>query len=306
MAWETRQLLRQTDSGVIAPKPEQPDQALARARRILAQRCEFGGRLRVKHLLAGLVELVERARLPQLFGKLGRGFGGGLRVGKQSDEFVGRDRAVVGPSDLGCEPQRLLGGAQLCLLESLTGDFRSKWQRGQSEDVADHLPLDLESAVAGNPRNREGRIGRQAFSDEVGFGQRQFVVGRLQAPIVQERDLDGGVDGQAPAEQTLHRGVGALRVVFRADRDDFLPDRLIGDGGNHPHAAIRRERRASGKEEGGKERRARCVPESSPPRRAVRCGHAAHRSPPCPDLGAGAARSFCSRHDNGCAGRRLV
>ena len=288
--------MRETYPRVSVPKSEQPDKSLSGARRVLPQRCKFGRRLRVEHLLARLVELVQRTGLAEFQRKLGRGFRCGLCIGKQSDEFVGRDRTIVGPSDFGCEPQRLLGSAQLCLLESLAGDFRSKWQRGQSENVADHLPLDLECAVSGNPRNREGRIGRQAFSDQIGFGQRQFVVRSLQAPIVQERDLDGGVDRQASAEKALYGGIGPLRIVLRANGNHFLMDYFAGQVGDNRHASIRRERRASGKEQGRKKQRRRCgakltsstrqfwTQELSLDRSTTCCCRSCRQNPPASDI----------------------
>jgi hypothetical protein len=81
--------------------------------------------------------------LPQFFRKLSSGFRGGLGVGEQTDEFVGRDRAIAGAPDIGREPQRLLGSAELRLLKPLPRYLRPERQGRQRQDVADDLPLDL-------------------------------------------------------------------------------------------------------------------------------------------------------------------
>jgi hypothetical protein len=67
----------------------------------------------------------------------------------------------------------------------------------------------------------------------------------LQAAIAEERDLDGGVDRQAPAEQALDGGVRPLRVALRPDRHHILMDGFLGQAGDGVHSAIGRERRAS-------------------------------------------------------------
>ena len=205
LARQGRQFLWQPEAEVTVPQSKQADQALAGACGILAKRRKVGRDLRIEDLLTGLVELVQRSGLSELQGKLRRGFRCGLCIGKQDDEFVGPDRTIIGAPDLGREPKRLVCRAQLSLLEALAGNLRSERQGGQRQNVSDHLTLDLVPAIACDARNRESRIGRQAFLDKLGFGQGQFVVRRLQAAIVQERDLDGGVHRQRLDEEGLGR-----------------------------------------------------------------------------------------------------
>src|SRR6266851_2566046 len=69
-----RQLLRQPEAEIAVPQSEQSDQSLPGACRILSKRRQVGRRLRVEHLFTGLIELVQRPGLPELFRKLCSGF----------------------------------------------------------------------------------------------------------------------------------------------------------------------------------------------------------------------------------------
>ncbi len=173
---------------------------------------------RVEYLLAGLVELVQRSGLAQLLRELRCGFRRRLGVRQQADKFVGSDGAVVGASDVSGQPQRLFRGAQLRLLESLTGDLGAERQCRQRENIADDLSLDFQRAVAGNARDRECRIGRQAVADQVRLSQRQFVIGGLQPAITEQCDLDRAVDCQWPPQQGFDGCIGTLCVIRRPDR----------------------------------------------------------------------------------------
>ncbi|GCC45173.1 hypothetical protein chiPu_0029278, partial [Chiloscyllium punctatum] len=134
---------------------------------------------------------------------------------------------------------------------TLTCDFRAERQGGERQNVADDLPFDLDGSVARYSRNRERGIGRQALLDEVRFRQRQFVVGRLKAPVAEERDLDRGFDVQGPAQQPLDRIVRDHDIVGGPDRDHVLLDGAAGDVGHRRHAAVRRERCATREQQRG-------------------------------------------------------
>ncbi len=112
------------------------------------------------------------------------------------------------------------------MAEAVAGDVRAEGQGCEREDVADDLLLDLARAVAGDARDREDRIGRQALLDEIGFSQRQLVIGRLQALVVEQRDLHRRIDGERACEQAPYRRTRPLGTVGRADEGDILLDGL--------------------------------------------------------------------------------
>ena len=140
-------------------------------------------------------------------------------------------------------------------MEALTGNLRPERQGGQRQNVADDLTLDLVPAVACDARNREGRIGRQAFLDKLRFGQGQFVVRRLQAPIVEERDLNGRVHRQGSTKKSLNGAPRPLCVIDRANGHHVFIDGLAGNCGHNTHASVGRKRRAAGKHECAKKSR---------------------------------------------------
>jgi hypothetical protein len=130
----------------------------------------------------------------------------------------------------------------LRLLESLTGDLGAERQCRQRENIADDLSLDFQRAVAGNARDRECRIGRQAVADEIRFRKRQFIIRSLQAAIAEQCDLHRAVDCQCPPQQGFDGCIGTLCVIRRPDRNHVLVDGLACDPGDDAHTAIRRER----------------------------------------------------------------
>ena len=67
--------------------------------------------------------------------------------------------------------------------------------------------------LPGDARNREGRVRRQAVADHLRFRDRQFVEGRLQAAVVEQRDLHRGVGRQDLPPDPLHGFASPLRVV---------------------------------------------------------------------------------------------
>ena len=81
--------------------------------------------------------------------------------------------------------------------------------------------------------------------DEIRFGQRQFVVRRLQTPIVQESDLNGCIDREGSAKKAFDSPPGPFSVIGRTNGDHVLIDGLASNGGDDVHSVIGRERRAS-------------------------------------------------------------
>ncbi|MEY9514634.1 hypothetical protein ABIF16_005365 [Bradyrhizobium elkanii] len=242
---QRRQPVRNPEAEIAVPQAEQARQPLARTRRILPRAGEVGGDLGVEHLLAGLVELVHAAGLAELPGELRGRLRGCLRIRQQRDHLICRDGRDMAAPHLGGKPQGGERGLELRLAEALARDLGADRQGRERKDVADHLPLDLAGTVSGDAGDREGRVRRQAVGDVIGLRQRQLVVGGLQALVVQQRDLHGGIRRQIACEQPFHRGVDARGPLSAANEGDVLADRLRGHLGDDAHTAIGRERGAS-------------------------------------------------------------
>ena len=130
-------------------KPELADEPLALDLLLDARTGELGPELGVEGVLAGLLELVERARLTELLCELGCGLGGSERLLQEPDLLVGRDRAVVLPPRFRREPQHRLGGAELGRPEALLRDGGTLGQRCKLEEPDQDLAFDLQFEAAG-------------------------------------------------------------------------------------------------------------------------------------------------------------
>ena len=198
--------------------------ALALARGALARGGELGDDLGVEDLLARLIELVHRAGLAEALGELRGGLGRRPRAWvRKPTSLARRDRPVIGAPRLVATPQRLQRGAQLRLMETLSA-------RSPSAPAASRAPGCRRRCGA---RSRAAPTPAMRISENVGLGGRlappcaasasaELVVGRLQAAVVEQRDLHGGIRRERAAEQPVERGARRRRVLVAADRDDRL------------------------------------------------------------------------------------
>jgi len=146
--------------------------------------------INVKRLLARLIELVHGAGLAEFLRELRGGLGRSACLAQKSRELTRCDGAIIVPACLGRGAQRLLGGAQLRLTETVGRNVCSRRQRGERQDVAGNSAFDVKLDRRRKPAERERRIGRKARLHHRGFGDAEFVVGRLKPLVVQKRNLN--------------------------------------------------------------------------------------------------------------------
>src|SRR5262249_56893382 len=113
-------------------------------------------------------------------------------------------------------------GAQLRLPEAVGYDLRACRQGGEREDIADDAPLDVQFDRRRDAAQRKGRVRRQALLEQGRFRQAELVVARLQAAIVEERDLNRRVRRQPACEQAFDRGTRQRRIFTCAYGDDVF------------------------------------------------------------------------------------
>jgi hypothetical protein len=189
--------------------------------------------------------------LLELAGQLRRGFGVRLSLTERRLDLACRDRAQISASRLGCHAQRLLRGAKLGGRELIGGDPCARRHGHEVQQAADDLPLDVELDRCRDIGEGKAQGRWPARLDGNSLGDAEPVIGRLQAEIVEERDLHRGVGAERPVQQfrraRTHRG----RVLRRPDLHDVLVQAGARNRGHHFHPAVRRES----------------------PARAERCGH---------------------------------
>src|SRR4249920_1448736 len=104
----------------------------------------------MEDLLTRLVELVDRAGLDEALGKLRSVRAGFARLLEEGDKRPRRHGAIEGAARLARDAQGFQRGLQLCLPETILGDFLACRQRREIQDACDDAAFDLEAAA---PRN---------------------------------------------------------------------------------------------------------------------------------------------------------
>ena len=103
---------------------------------------------------------------------------------EEAGQFKRRNAPIIGAAGFGCDPQRFLGGAQLCRAELLAGDLRARGQRSERQNVFDDPAFDLDFHLTGNTLQRKGGTGREARFHHGRLGDTELVIGGLQAAII--------------------------------------------------------------------------------------------------------------------------
>jgi hypothetical protein len=187
-------------------------------------------------------------------------------------------------------------------MEAVGGHRRTRRQGQKRQDVRDNTSFNLDLERIGKPLDLDGRRRRKARLDHLGFGDAQRIVGRLQAAIVEQCDLHGGVRGQRPAQQGLDPCPRRMSVVGGPDGGYIFAKLAAGNACNEVHAAIRREGLATGEQQASHNHAGSDTATTGrlSARGILIASHGGHR------FGCGATRSFCSRQDEGSTGRWLT
>jgi hypothetical protein len=85
-----------------------------------------------------------------------------------------------------------------------------------------------------------------------GFSDAEIVISRLEAPVVEQGNLDSCFGGQWPPEQASNPCLRGGRFVFGSDRHDFLVEMPSGNFGGQPHPTVLRKRLATSEAYSGK------------------------------------------------------
>ena len=236
---------RAAEIEVAAPKTERADQRLARARGALARGGELGGGLGVKNLLARVIELVGGAGLGEAFGELCGGAArrprpgpGSAIVSRAATARYQARRASLRPAASPAPPELRLAEAPPAISER-AGKVASA-----------RISVTMRRSISSSPepeirQQREARVGRQACLHHAGLGNGELIVGRLQAAVVEKRDLHNRVGGERGAEQARGAGVSLARQILAAQLDNIALQLGRDDPVHQRHATVRREGRAA-------------------------------------------------------------
>ena len=219
-----------------------PRELLARGDRLLPGANQLGVSLGGEHLSACLVELVHGTCLLQLAGQLRRGFGVGLSLTERRHDLACRDCAQISAPRLGRHAQCLFRGAKLGWLRI---DRRRSWCAPAWSARVSRLPMICRSmsSSTGVETSEKAKLkdGGLLALTASSLGDAEPVIGRLQAEIVEKRDLHRGVGAERPVQQFRHARTRCRRIFRRADLHDVLVQAGACDRSHHLHPAVRRE-----------------------------------------------------------------
>jgi hypothetical protein len=103
------------------------------------------------------------------------------------------------------------------------------------------LPLDVELDRSRDIGEGKTQGRGSARLDGESLGDAEPVIGRLEAEIVEERDLHRCVGAERPVQQPRHPRAHRSGILRRADLHDVLVQSGARDCGHHVHTAVRRE-----------------------------------------------------------------
>src|SRR5262249_51751079 len=155
----------------------------------LPRGAKLGTHLGMEDLLPALIEFGDAAAFGKSPGKLGRGLRRRHALGQEIRHLARRDCAEISASHYRCESQRFYCGAHLRLPKALARDFGARLQGHECENLGDDAALDIKLDRSRQYAERKGRAWRKTRFDHDGFRNAKLIIGRLQAAIVEERNL---------------------------------------------------------------------------------------------------------------------
>jgi hypothetical protein len=226
---------------------------------LLARGCDLRRHLGSEHLPAGMVELVDRAGLQELVGKLRRSLGAVLGRNERGQDLARGNGAYIGAARLHREAQSLLRGDKLGLFETDACELGPGGPGRERQQACHDLPLDIELDRGLDPVVGKARQRRPAHLHHDRLGDPEPVIGGLKPRIVEERDLHGGVGAEWPMQQARNLAPCQRGVLGGVDPHDALVQSPARDFRDGAHAAVRREGLASGEQE--RARDGECAPQ---------------------------------------------
>ena len=228
---QVRQAVRHLVIDIAAPETHQPCQVFLGKTGCQTSFGRLAGKFRVEDVFARLVALAHGPGLTEFCGKLGGGIRSRLGLVQLRDGFPCGNRLDPGATGFGGQLQRAEGGVELCLAETGIGDRYGLVAGQQRQDVGGDETFDrlvgsqFRRSDAGGA-DRDGGVEEQRRLPRIGRGVAEVGIGRLQALVVEQGDLNGriGVDGLA-LQQRLDLGIDLVGLFAVLD-----PDALLGRG----------------------------------------------------------------------------
>jgi hypothetical protein len=183
------------EGDVVAGKPHQPGEPLALGYHRLPRPRQVRDRLGMEDLLPHPVQPGVVTRRLHAARKLGGRLGHEQHLLQVSHTFLRRDCVEPRLAGLGGDIEHLRRHRKLHLLEAAALDPGPQGNGQEIDDREGQRPFDLALAAFRRPQICEVRVRHPAGLHEVGLGDAQLGIGRLQTGVIKEGDLHSVVGG---------------------------------------------------------------------------------------------------------------
>ena len=244
------QAVGQAEGRLLAPQAHQADELFAAGELLaLGTRDGLCG-IGIEALFAQLLQLVEVACRGHAARQLGAGVGGLLHLARVALALLRGHRQVVGLARVDGEPEHAHHRLLLGLLEASRLDLAHPGQRQQVRQADAEAAFDLDLIAAAQAAEAEAGVGQPRRLHELGFGDADLGQIGLQAALVQQRHLHGGIGGQRLGEQLGDAALHGFLIGRRARHGDVPAEAVLHRLLNARHAAIGAERGAAAQQQG--------------------------------------------------------
>ena len=213
---------------------------------------QLGRDVELERLLSQTVETREVARLFHPASQLCGGLGGFVDSFEVSLGRLRLDRLQIGLPRLPGELQQPVGHLQPHRFETAPLELQRRRHRDDAENRKGQRGLVLERIGGACARGAEPRIRQASGLYEVGLGDAQVRELRLQAPVVEKRDLNRVLGCERPRQQSVDFLADGCLLFGRSCPLRTRLQPVLRDLVQTRHAGVGRELRASGEDHRGK------------------------------------------------------
>ena len=226
---------------LVTPQTHQARQFFARGQLALSGTCLIERGISIKALLARLREAAPVARLRHAPAQLGPRLGGNANLLHVAKAFFRSERIEIGFSRFRCQRNGIRGNGMLRACEAALLHFRHLRHKDQRHHVEGQRLLDLEIIVVAHAKHGKTRIGQPPCLHQFRLGNAQFLKRCLQAPVVEQCNLNRVFDCQGFREQLTNTPPDRVLCLRRIRANHVLGQMLSRHLFDRAKAAIRTE-----------------------------------------------------------------
>ncbi len=174
---------------------------------------KLGDRIGMEHLFARLIELAPVAHLRHAAREFSAGLCGNTDLFHIPGGLLGRDCVEISSTRIRGQLYRFGRSLQFRLLKALPLNAAANRQGKQAGQIEHDTAVDFDVIAAPHTAKRKARITHASGLHQIGLGHAELCQRSLQAPVVHQCYLHGGIDAQIAGQQLLERCFNSREVT---------------------------------------------------------------------------------------------